>query len=48
MPCALPQIILNTSREVGPLEDVLQYIYDDILVEYVMKSPLYVPGQPVQ
>ena len=45
---ACVQIMLNTSREIGDLSDVLQSLYDDIFVEYVVKSPQYTPGQPFQ
>jgi hypothetical protein len=42
------QLVLNTHREAPDLTDVLQALYDDIFVEYVVKNPLYVPGQPFQ
>lgn len=47
MDCA-PQMVLTTSREIGDLSEVLQALYDDIFVEYVVKSPQYQPGQPFQ
>ncbi|KXZ46703.1 BET5 protein [Gonium pectorale] len=42
------ELILNTHREAPDLTEVLQALYDDIFVEYVVKNPLYVPGQPFQ
>ncbi|GLI70912.1 hypothetical protein VaNZ11_015939 [Volvox africanus] len=41
-------LVLNTHREAPDLTDVLQALYDDIFVEYVVKNPLYVPGQSFQ
>ena len=43
-PCAL-QIVLNTDANAGDLRDNLSYIYG-LYVEYVMKNPLYTPGEP--
>lgn len=40
------KIILNTSPDRSDCRDVLQYIYDGLYVEYVLKNPLYTPGQP--
>lgn len=40
------QMVLNTSPDVGDLREVMNYIYKDIYVEYVVRNPLYVPGQP--
>ena len=37
--------MLNTDPAAGELRDNLSYIYG-LYVEYVMKNPLYVPGQP--
>lgn len=45
-PLPPPQLILNTSPDVGDLREVLGYIYDEIYAEYVAKNPLYQPGQP--
>lgn len=47
-PAAVPaaQMVLNTSPDVGDLREVMNYIYEDIYVEYVVRNPLYVPGQP--
>lgn len=42
----LVQMVLNTSPDVGDLREVMNYIYEDIYVEYVVRNPLYVPGQP--
>ncbi|GIL90691.1 hypothetical protein Vretimale_15775 [Volvox reticuliferus] len=42
------KLVLNTHREAPDLTDVLQALYDDIFVEYVVKNPMYVPGQPFQ
>ncbi|KAJ9530300.1 hypothetical protein QJQ45_023586 [Haematococcus lacustris] len=41
------KIVLNTSREAGDLRELLAALYDELLVERVLKSPAYVPGQPV-
>lgn len=40
------KMVLNTSPDVGDLREVMNYIYEDIYVEYVVRNPLYVPGQP--
>lgn len=40
------QMVLNTSPDVGDLREVMNFIYEDIYVEYVVRNPLYVPGQP--
>ncbi len=48
---ALPsgrQLVLNTHREAPDLTDILQALYDDIFVEYVVKNPMYIVGQPFQ
>lgn len=39
-------MVLNTSPDVGDLREVMNFIYDDIYVEYVVRNPLHVPGQP--
>jgi hypothetical protein len=39
-------MVLNTSPDVGDLHEVMNYIYQDIYVEFVVLNPLYVPGQP--
>ncbi|DBA96345.1 TPA: hypothetical protein ACH3X3_002520 [Trebouxia sp. C0006] len=40
------KIVFNTDQTVGNLQDCLTYIYSNLYVEYVMKNPLYEPGQP--
>lgn len=40
------QIVFNTDQNVGNLQDHLGHIYSNLYVEYVMKNPLYEPGQP--
>lgn len=40
------QFVLNTSRDVGDLRELLSTLYDDVFVEHVVKSPCYVPGRP--
>ncbi len=37
--------MLNTDPNAGDLRDNLSYIYG-LYVEYVMKNPLYTPGEP--
>ena len=44
--CCVMQIVFNTDQTVGNLQDCLTYIYSNLYVEYVMKNPLYEPGQP--
>ena len=39
------QIVLNSDASAGDLRDNLSYIYG-LYVEYVMKNPLYNPGEP--
>ena len=39
------QIVLNSDATAGDLRDNLSYIYG-LYVEYVMKNPLYNPGEP--
>jgi hypothetical protein len=39
------QIVLNTDANAGDLRHNLNYIYC-LYVEFVMKNPLYTPGQP--
>ncbi len=41
-----PQFVLNTSRDVGELREMLATLYDDVFVDCVIKSPAYLPGQP--
>lgn len=41
----LLQFVLNTSRDVGDLRDLLTGLYDDVFVDLVIRSPAYVPGQ---
>ena len=42
------KIIMNTSANVGDCREALQYIYDSLLCELVIKNPLYVPGHPFE
>ncbi|KAK9904240.1 hypothetical protein WJX75_007479 [Coccomyxa subellipsoidea] len=39
------KIVLNTDSNARDLRDNLSYIYG-LYVEYVMKNPLYTPGEP--
>jgi hypothetical protein len=39
-------MVLNTSPDVGDLREAMAFIYDELFVEYVVRNPLYVPGQP--
>lgn len=38
------KFILNTAPDIGDLREVLEYVYGQIYVEYVLKNPLYTPG----
>lgn len=40
------KIILVSDPRTGDLRDALRYIYTNIYVEYVVKNPLYAPGEP--
>jgi len=40
------KLILVTDPRMGDLREGLKYIYNNIYVEYVVKNPLYTPGQP--
>ncbi|GJP32174.1 hypothetical protein CLOM_g2960 [Closterium sp. NIES-68] len=40
------KIILVTDPKMSDLRDALRHIYTNIYVEYVIKNPLYVPGEP--
>lgn len=40
------KLILVTDPRMGDLREALKYIYNNIYVEYVVKNPLYTPGQP--
>eukprot|EP00244_Chara_vulgaris_P009615 TRINITY_DN4151_c0_g1_i2.p1 TRINITY_DN4151_c0_g1~~TRINITY_DN4151_c0_g1_i2.p1 ORF type:complete len:155 (-),score=8.92 TRINITY_DN4151_c0_g1_i2:281-745(-) len=40
------KLVLITEPRVGDLRDTLRHIYNNIYVEYVVKNPLYTPGQP--
>lgn len=40
------RLALNTSPDAGDLREVLAYIYESLYIEYVVKNPLYTPGQP--
>lgn len=42
------QMVLNTSRDSGDLTELMQFVYEEIFVECVIKHPLYKPGQPFQ
>jgi trafficking protein particle complex subunit 1 len=48
--CSFPrdaaQMVLNTDAAAGDLREHMQHIYARIFVEYVVKNPLYVVGQP--
>mgnify|MGYP002776100053 FL=1 len=39
------QIVLVTDPAMGDLREALRYIYSNIYVEYVIKNPLYTPGE---
>ena len=40
-------LVLNTDHSVDTLTDDLRYIYSEIFVEHILKSPLYEPQQPI-
>lgn len=40
--------MLNTSPDVGDLREVMAHLYQQIYVEYVIKNPLYTPGERFQ
>ncbi|KAJ7559875.1 hypothetical protein O6H91_04G106400 [Diphasiastrum complanatum] len=40
------KLVLVTDPKMGDLRSALKYIYNNIYVEYVVKNPLYIPGQP--
>lgn len=40
------QVILVADPRSGDLRDAVRHIYSSIFVEYCVKNPLYVPGQP--
>lgn len=40
------QLILITDPRMGDLREALRFIYNNIYVEYVVKNPLYTPGEP--
>jgi trafficking protein particle complex subunit 1 len=42
------KLILTTAPQFADCQQVLQYIYDSLYVELVMKNPLYTPGLPFQ
>lgn len=42
------KIVLNTDNEVGDLRSQLANLYQTVFVEYAVKNPLYVPGQPIE
>ena len=40
------QLILVSDARTADLREALRHIYNNIYVEYVVKNPLSVPGQP--
>ena len=40
------QIVLTTPQDVGDLRDCLGWVHGHIYVEYIVKNPLHMPGQP--
>ena len=40
------QFVLNTDETVNDMREHLAYIYSAIYVDFVVKNPVYVPGQP--
>lgn len=42
------QVVLNTDSEAGDLRTQLAVLYESVFVEYVVKNPLYTPGQPIE
>lgn len=42
------KFVLNTDTSVGNIQDVLRHIYARIFVEYVVRNPLVIPGEPVK
>ena len=45
-PSFLVQLILVSDARTADLREALRHIYNNIYVEYVVKNPLSVPGQP--
>lgn len=41
------KFVLNTDLSVGNIHDVLQQLYSQIYVEYVVKNPACIQGQPI-
>mmetsp|Transcript_4465 Transcript_4465/g.12148 ORF Transcript_4465/g.12148 Transcript_4465/m.12148 type:complete len:163 (-) Transcript_4465:779-1267(-) len=42
------KVVLNTSQDVGSLQETLTAVYDELLVARCIRSPLYKgPGQPI-
>lgn len=41
------KFVMNTDMNVGDIQDVLRRVYAKIFVEYVVRNPLYRPGEPV-
>ena len=39
------KFVLNTDTSVGSLNDVLQHIYSNIYVEFIVRNPLCKPGE---
>lgn len=44
--CPPLQFVLTTDPSVGALTEQLQYIYTTLFLDYVVKNPLYTPGEP--
>lgn len=42
------KFVLNTDTSVENIRDVLRHIYARIFVEYVVRNPLLLPGNPVE
>eukprot|EP00270_Netrium_digitus_P003289 TRINITY_DN1375_c0_g1_i1.p1 TRINITY_DN1375_c0_g1~~TRINITY_DN1375_c0_g1_i1.p1 ORF type:complete len:140 (+),score=21.30 TRINITY_DN1375_c0_g1_i1:163-582(+) len=40
------KLILVSDPKAGDLREALRYIYSNLYVDYVVKNPLYSPGQP--
>ena len=42
------KFVMNTDTGVENIQDVLRHIYTRIFVEYVVRNPLLLPGDPVE
>jgi hypothetical protein len=42
------KFVMNTDTSVGNVQDILRHIYARIFVEYVIRNPLVLPGEPVE